>query len=57
MRKVFLGKSLLSKFKNAGGQNQIEAAKFGCKIYHGRYVYNFEEVYELFKKEYLKYDF
>ena len=50
-KSVFLGKSLLSKFKNAGGQNPIEAAKFGCKIYHGRYVYNFEEVYELFKKK------
>ena len=28
------------------GQNPIEAAKLGCKIYHGPYIYNFLEVYE-----------
>ena len=32
-----------------GGQNRIEAAKFGCKIYHGPYVYNFKEVYDFLK--------
>ena len=33
--------------ENVGGQNPIEAAKLGCKIFHGPYVYNFQEVYEL----------
>ena len=33
-----------------GGQNPIEAAKFGCKIYHGPYVRNFEEIYSLFNE-------
>ena len=44
---VFIGKSLDKKFKNEGGQNPIEAARFGCKIYHGNYVYNFEEIYQI----------
>ncbi len=42
---VFIGKSLLEKLKKQGGQNPIEAATMGCKIYHGPYVYNFHEVY------------
>ena len=25
------------------GQNPISAARMNCKIYHGPYVYNFEE--------------
>ena len=48
-KSVFIGKSLLKKLKNDGGQNPIDAAKLGCKIYHGPYVYNFEEVYEILK--------
>mgnify|MGYP006091968867 FL=1 len=47
---VFVGKSLLKKKELVGGQNPIEAAKFGCKIYHGPYVRNFEEVYSLFNE-------
>jgi 3-deoxy-D-manno-octulosonic-acid transferase len=43
---VFIGISLVKKLKLVGGQNPIEAAKNGCKIYHGPYVYNFSEVYE-----------
>ena len=42
---VFMGKSIIEKFKFSGGQNPIEAAKEGCKIYHGKYVYNFKDVY------------
>ena len=42
--------SHFKKTQNVGGQNPIEAAKIGCKIYHGPYVYNFEETYELFNK-------
>ena len=37
----------LKKLKDVGGQNPIEAAKMGCKVYHGPYVYNFNEIYEL----------
>jgi len=33
-----------------GGQNPIEAAKLGCKIYHGPYVYNFKEIYSILAK-------
>ena len=43
---VFVGKSLIPKLKHVGGQNPIEPAKYGCKIFHGPYVYNFEEIYE-----------
>jgi len=49
-KSVFIGKSMLKKFKAIGGQNPIEAAKLGCKIYHGPYIYNFHEIYELFQK-------
>ena len=38
------------KFKNNGGQNPIEAAKLNCKIYHGPYVFNFDDIYEIFAK-------
>ena len=43
---VFVGKSLISKLQNVGGQNPIEPAKHGCKILHGPFVYNFKEIYE-----------
>ena len=44
-----MGKSLLKKLIKDGGQNPIEPAKFGCKIFHGPFVYNFEEIYRLLK--------
>ena len=44
---VFIGKSLIKKLQHVGGQNPIEAVKLGCKIYHGPYVYNFQEIYNL----------
>ena len=47
---VFIGKSTLKKFKNDGGQNPIDAAKLGCKIYHGPYVYNFADIYNFLKE-------
>ncbi len=47
---VFIGKSLIKKLQHVGGQNPIEAAKLGCKIYHGPYVYNFQEIYDLLSK-------
>jgi 3-deoxy-D-manno-octulosonic-acid transferase len=49
-KSVFIGKSTLKKLENVGGQNPIDAAKLGCKIYHGPYVYNFEEIYNILGK-------
>ena len=45
-KSVFIGKSLIKKLSSVGGQNPIEAAKKGCKVYHGPFIYNFLEVYE-----------
>ena len=49
-KSVFIGKSMIEKLKNVGGQNPIEAAKLGCYIYHGPYVYNFKDIYEILKE-------
>ena len=49
-KSVFMGKSLFKKFVNEGGQNPIEAAQQGCKIYHGPFVYNFKEIYNILSK-------
>ena len=43
---VFLGKSLIESLKNDSGQNPIEPARLGCKIFHGPYTSNFNEVYQ-----------
>jgi len=42
---VFLGKSLTFK----GGQNPLEAVRYGAKILHGPYVDNFKDIYRLLK--------
>ena len=42
---VFLGGSIIDK----GGQNPLEAARFGAKIFHGPYLSNFKDVYKLLK--------
>ena len=47
---VFLGKSLVQSLITNSGQNPIEPAKFGCKIFHGPNVSNFIEIYEYLKK-------
>ena len=44
---VFLGGSLVSK----GGQNPLEALRFGCNILHGNYTFNFKDVYKMLEKE------
>ena len=44
---VFLGGSLVSK----GGQNPLEALRFGCNIIHGNYTYNFKDVYKMLENE------
>ncbi len=49
-KSVFIGKSLLSNLKDVGGQNPIDAAKLGCKIYHGPYINNFKEIYDILEK-------
>ena len=43
---VFLGGSLIKH----GGQNPLEAARFGCKILHGPNIWNFYEIYNLLNK-------
>ena len=43
---VFVGKSLIESLIKDGGQNPIEPARLGCKIFHGPYVSNFLEIYK-----------
>ncbi len=43
---VFLGGSVIKR----GGQNPLEAARFGAKILHGPNTDNFRDVYKLLKK-------
>ena len=40
---VFLGGSIIKH----GGQNPLEAVKYGCKVLHGPNVWNFDEIYKL----------
>ena len=44
---VFLGGSLVSR----GGQNPLEALRFGCNIIHGNHTFNFKDVYKMLEKE------
>ena len=55
-KSVFMGKSLLESLKNEGGQNPIEAAKLGCKIYHGPFTYNFKDIYNQLKNLGISYE-
>jgi 3-deoxy-D-manno-octulosonic-acid transferase len=43
---VFLGGSIIKH----GGQNPLEAARYGCRILHGPNVWNFDEIYSLLNK-------
>ena len=43
---VFVGKSLSRTLIANSGQNPIEPARLGCKIFHGPNVSNFIEIYE-----------
>jgi len=47
---VFVGKSLSKTIIMNSGQNPIEPARLGCKIFHGPNVSNFVEIYEYLKK-------
>jgi len=42
---VFLGGSLIDH----GGQNPLEATRYGCKILHGPNISNFSEIYKFLK--------
>ena len=46
-KNVFLGGSLI----NHGGQNPLEAARYGCNILHGPNVQNFDEIYQFLKEK------
>jgi 3-deoxy-D-manno-octulosonic-acid transferase len=46
-KNIFLGGSLV----NHGGQNPLEAVRYGCKVIHGPYISNFKEIYEFLKKK------
>ena len=49
-KNVFLGKSLVTSLIKDSGQNPIEPARLGCKIFHGPYVSNFSETYDYLYK-------
>ena len=46
-KNVFLGGSLI----NHGGQNPLEAARYGCNILHGPNVSNFDEIYKFLNSQ------
>ncbi len=46
-KNVFLGGSMI----NHGGQNPLEAVRFGCNIFHGPNVTNFKEIYWFLKNK------
>ena len=46
-KSVFIGKSIIKSLSSISGQSPIEAVKLGCKVYHGPFVYNFKEIYQL----------
>ena len=55
MQSVFVGKSTILKLKMIVDKI-YDAAKLGCKIYHGPYVYNFHDIYKLLQKNVAKND-
>ncbi len=46
-KNVFLGGSIA----NRGGQNPLEATRYGCNILHGPNISNFKEIYGFLKKQ------
>ena len=46
-KNIFLGGSLIMH----GGQNPLEAARYGCRVLHGPNVKNFEEIYKFLDKK------
>ena len=49
LKYVFVGKSLVKSLIKNSGQNPIEPARLGCKIFHGPNVSNFVEIYKYLK--------
>ena len=45
-KNVFLGGSIIKH----GGQNPLEAARYGCNILHGPNIENFTEIYNFLRK-------
>ena len=48
---VFLGGSIIEH----GGQNPLEAARYGCQIIHGSNIWNFKEIYNLLEANKVSY--
>jgi len=46
-KNIFLGGSLIKH----GGQNPLEATRYGCKVLHGPNVSNFREIYKFLNKK------
>ena len=46
-KNVFLGGSMI----NRGGQNPLEAVRYGCNIFHGPNISNFKEIYLFLKNK------
>jgi len=44
-KNVFLGGSLIKR----GGQNPLEAVRYGCNVFHGPNISNFHEIYKFLK--------
>ena len=51
-KNIFLGGSLI----NHGGQNPLEATRYGCNIIHGPHVSNFREIYKFLKMKKISYE-
>ena len=49
---VFLGGSLIKR----GGQNPLEALRYGCYIAHGKHTFNFTEIYNMLNKKKLSFE-
>lgn len=50
-KNIFLGGSII----NHGGQNPLEATRYGCNVIHGPHVSNFKEIYNFLKKNKISY--
>ena len=50
-KNIFLGGSLV----NHGGQNPLEATRYGCNILHGPHISNFKEIYKFLKMKKISY--
>ena len=47
IKNIFMGGSLIKH----GGQNPLEAIRFGCRVINGPFVSNFKEIYDFLIKE------